>query len=81
MLPVTLLLSPLLHLGFVPGVYGFPAGTGCIDETQLTPEDIAAFDAVAFGDKSTAGAASQCKSFPGTPSWPTEEEWSQLNKT
>jgi hypothetical protein len=52
-------------------------------ETRLTPEAIGDFDAVAFANVKARSrtARPRCKAFPGDPEWPTDDEWSRLNKT
>ncbi|KAK4235745.1 hypothetical protein C8A03DRAFT_17560 [Achaetomium macrosporum] len=54
------------------------------EEIQLTADIIGDFDAISFASLSPTEATArspQCKAFPGDPSWPSEDEWSRLNKT
>ncbi len=61
---------------------------GCLsfpfESIQLTDTDIGDFLAIKFGDPSIVSPGyegSACKAYPGTPTWPLDDEWSQLNKS
>jgi hypothetical protein len=50
----------------------------------LTNHDIGNFDAIGFANGHPTVLVTlrpRCKSFPGDPTWPREDEWSRLNKT
>lgn len=52
------------------------------ESVQLTDADIGNFSAIAFGDTNAViSNGANCRAFPGTPSWPIDDEWSQLNRT
>jgi hypothetical protein len=49
---------------------------------QLQDKDIDPFPAIAFGNQSTVGTTydgPDCKAFPDSIDWPSEDEWSKLN--
>ncbi|KAH8593963.1 FAD binding domain-containing protein [Bisporella sp. PMI_857] len=54
---------------------------------QLSDEDTAAFPAIAFGETPRLLSSpnvtnpANCRAFPGTPQWPIDEEWQQLNRS
>ncbi len=67
---VALLISP-------SSAVNFPFET-----VQLTDGDIGNFSAIAFGNTSAAPSPStpgDCRAFPGTPAWPTGDEWTRLD--
>ncbi len=69
---------------FAPSIQGLVVSSwDASTEAQLTPDIIGDFGAVTFGDvRATPSSIRQrCKAFPGDTSWPTENEWSRLNKT
>jgi len=51
------------------------------ESIQLTEADIGNFSAIAFEDEGSANPinAAGCKTFPGSPEWPLDEEWQRLN--
>lgn len=76
----------LSHVFFVSSaVLGAAAQLLPFESIQLTQEDVAAFPAVDFGDRETAppwnSPTPRCRAWPGSPDWPTESEWEQLNTT
>lgn len=52
------------------------------ESVQLGSDDIAAFSAVGFGDtRRPSHHHAECRAFPGSEDWPSEHEWSRLNRT
>jgi len=50
---------------------------------QLTEADIGDFVAISFGNRESEPSQQdpECKAFPGSMDWPTDHEWSNLNRT
>lgn len=73
----SLLFSSFLAVVSAAGCANFP-----FENVTLADTDIGNFSAIAFGN--TTAPISQeasCRAFPGTPDWPADDEWSQLNHT
>lgn len=69
----------LLPFALVAGALSFP-----YESTQLTQQEASSFAAIAFGNASAVPSlyhGPQCKVQPEDASWPTEEQWAQLNAT
>jgi hypothetical protein len=72
------LLSPsFLALATTVRCVNFP-----FENITLADTDIENFSTIAFGN-TTAPTSNwtSCRAFPGTPGWPIDDEWSQLNLT
>ena len=67
----------------VTGLFALFTKVNCInfpfESIQLSDADIGDFSAIAFGDKTAPGPGVSCKTYPGTPDWPIDEEWQKLN--
>ncbi|KAH8674701.1 FAD binding domain-containing protein [Tricladium varicosporioides] len=68
----------------LPVIFAYFTGVSCInfpfEAITLKEEDIKAFPAIAFGDKSTSKyEKAACKTQPGTPEWPVDDEWAKFN--
>ncbi|KAH6619091.1 hypothetical protein B0J18DRAFT_370853 [Chaetomium sp. MPI-SDFR-AT-0129] len=72
--------SKLFMSAVFPGIQAL-AITPPATAQQLTAQDISTFPSLAFGNTHAPFTLPACKSFPGDPSWPTDTEWSRLNKT
>ncbi|OTA99711.1 hypothetical protein M426DRAFT_27251 [Hypoxylon sp. CI-4A] len=55
------------------------------DSVLLTDDDAEDFSAIAFGDETTVSADDAdvpgCKIFPGEEDWPSDADWTRLNRT
>lgn len=52
------------------------------ESVQLTESDTRNFHAISFGDTRSFDpsiSTPQCKAYPGSPDWPLDHEWTQLN--
>lgn len=70
-------LSAFLGLLSTASCVNFPWET-----IQLADQDSGNFSAIAFGNVSAPGVASNtsaCRAYPGTPDWPVDDDWSRLN--
>lgn len=74
----------LLSLGIIAIVPRAACTNFFFETIQLQDKDVDAFPAIAFGNQSTVSATyngPDCKAFPGSTDWPSEEEWSRLNSS
>ena len=53
------------------------------ESVQLRDADVGAFSDIAFGNISNPKIAvpSGCKEYPGSPGWPSQDEWARLNQS
>ncbi|KAI1385796.1 FAD-binding domain-containing protein [Hypoxylon trugodes] len=76
-----------IYLGaFLTGAVAFSKPRALVsDSVQLTQDDIGDFAAINFGDETAASPADAnvpgCKIFPGDEDWPSDTEWTRLNRT
>ncbi|KAI0601046.1 hypothetical protein F4775DRAFT_607150 [Biscogniauxia sp. FL1348] len=74
-----ILLKAVILLSAVAKGANFP-----FEEKVLTEADIQAFPSIAFGNISALGNPDsydgpECREYPGSEGWPTDDEWVQLN--
>ncbi|KAK3311743.1 hypothetical protein B0H66DRAFT_482832 [Apodospora peruviana] len=73
---LTILTGSVLLTAAVSGSFPF-------ETIQLTEADVGNFSSISFGTrdaaKPLADDAPECRAFPGSSDWPTDEEWKQLN--
>jgi hypothetical protein len=73
----SLLFSSFLALIATVQCVNFP-----FENITLADTNIGNFSAIAFGNiTAPISNGTSCRAFPGTPSWPIDDEWSQLNRT
>ena len=70
--------AALVYLSWTVSGFNFP-----YEAIQLTEAHVENLPAIAFGDTKAEAVSKSptCKAYPGTPEWPLEEDWNQLNKT
>jgi hypothetical protein len=73
------------RLGLLLLITSVGARTLPFDNILLSTEDIQDYPAVEYDHIATAPAwdapEPACRAWPGTDSWPSDEDWAQLNKT
>jgi len=79
-----------MHLGLYVlvtclSIFGVQAVNFPFESIQLSDDDVEDFPSIAFGDRAAgrpwSAPKAECKAFPGSEDWPSEEDWTRLNRT